>query len=138
MRPLRFRSAILAATVGASLLGPLVGPTAAQTGAVDGPPLLCMGTAQPFLLSIFPEGDGTGDARFDYLGDGTFPFSPMPAPGALAPGYRLETAGGPLDVTLEPRACPALGIELPLTIRIGVPAGGAILTYRGCCLWQER
>ena len=101
------------------------------------PPLLCLGTQPPFLLAVRPGTDGAAQATFDYLGDGTFDFEPVPVPGLPAPAYRLDTAGGPIDVTLEARACPALGTEVPVTVRMAVPAGGGTVTYIGCCIWQD-
>ena len=109
----------------------------AQPGGTATPPLLCLGTQPPFFLAIRPTGEGRAAATFDYLGDGTFDFTPTPVPGLPAPAYRLETARGALDVTLEARACPALGTEFPVTARIGVPASGGTVTFLGCCIWQD-
>jgi hypothetical protein len=113
-------------------LGALCASAAAQT-----PPLLCLGTEPRFLLAARPGADGAARATFDYLGDGTFDFAPMPEPGLTFSRHTLSTAGGPIDVFLEARGCPALGMELPVTIQMGIPAAGGIVTFTGCCLWQD-
>jgi hypothetical protein len=124
------RAALVPAAVALAAAGAAAQPA-------DTPPLLCLGTQPPFLLAVRPAGDGGGRATFDYLGDGTFEFRPMPRPGLPRTGYRLETAGGPLDVRLEARACPALGMSFPVTVRMAVPSAGGTVTYIGCCIWQD-
>ena len=110
---------------------------AAPAAAAPAPPLLCLGTEPRFLLAARPGENGAARATFDYLGDGTFDFAPMPEPGLTFSRHTLSTAGGPIDVFLEARACPALGMELPVTIQMGIPASGGIVTFLGCCLWQD-
>jgi hypothetical protein len=101
------------------------------------PPLLCLGTAPRFVLAVRPDGARGATATFDYLGDGSFSFAPPPRPGLVASRHALATAGGPLPVALEARACPALGVDFPITLRIEIQAGGGTTTFLGCCLWQD-
>lgn len=100
-------------------------------------PLLCHGTQPRLGLAVRPTADGRAEAPFAHLGDGTFDVTPMPEPGLPGPTYRLATAGGPLDVALEARGCPALGMAFPVTGRIGMPARRGTSTFLGRWIWQD-
>lgn len=121
--------------------------------AASTPPLLCPGTAPPVLRAVRPGEDGPAQAILDHLGHATFDVAPMPAPGLSpapglplpglslpglpAPADLLDTAGGPLDGTLAARACPAPGMEFPVTARRGVPAAGGTVPWLGCRIRQD-
>ncbi|MEL6205987.1 MAG: hypothetical protein AAFR47_11835 [Pseudomonadota bacterium] len=103
---------------------------ATQAGAAV--PLLCLGTGPQFILAVRED-----RATFDYLGDGTFDFSPAPTQDLGFSAHVLETAGGPLDVFFEARACQAIGLDFPITVEVGVPTSSGISRFQGCCLWQD-
>ena len=91
--------------------------------------LQCIGTAPGFMAEL------TGDqARFDYLGDGTFPFTPALDPGAVYARHTIQTFGGPIPVFLERRACPLFSTDFPVRVEIVVPTGNGPLPMSGCCV----
>lgn len=91
--------------------------------------LLCLGTTADFMMVI--EGDSTS---FDYLGDGTFPLDP-PLPQRLTGTHKtdLVAAHARIPVTLEERACRAIGVELPVGIALGIDTASGPQVVSGCC-----
>jgi len=80
--------------------------------------LHCIGLEPRFGMILYDD-----SARFDYLGDGTFELSPP------------LSAGGPIPMFLERRACPSLaGVELAYTLELGLPAFAGQIPASACCL----
>lgn len=91
--------------------------------------LLCLGTDPGFMMVVTDD-----EASLDYLGDGRFSVDPaLPAPLLAYSRHSLTTAGGPLPVFIERRACQVAGIELPFVVELGLPSNGALRPARGCC-----
>ncbi|MEE4119625.1 MAG: hypothetical protein V2I65_11470 [Paracoccaceae bacterium] len=101
------------------------------------PPRPCRGSAPPVPRSVRPGDDGPARAILDHPGDGTFDVAPIRAPGLPTPACGLDTAGGPRELTLAPRPCPASGIDSPVTARRGVPAAGGTVTRLALCIRQD-
>ncbi len=89
----------------------------------------CLGREPAFMLVLNDE-----TARFDYLGDGVFDLSPpLAAPLENFTRTELSTAGGPIPVFIERRACQAFGILLPFSVELGIPAFAGQAPAIGCC-----
>ena len=105
----------------------LAAPVAAQAE----PRLMCLGSEPNFMLLV--EGEA---ASFDYLGDGSFAFTPPPRPGLGYSVHRLAAARTAFDVHLAETPCPALDTTLPVSVEVAVPTAAGLRPLRGCCLWQ--
>lgn len=93
--------------------------------------LHCIGLEPRFGMILYDD-----SARFDYLGDGTFELSPpLSAPLGAFTRFDLLSAGGPIPMFLERRACPSLaGVELDYTLELGLPAFAGQIPASACCL----
>jgi len=108
-----------------SLLGAAM--AVAQSAGADA--IHCLGRAPPFMMIL----DGA-EARFDYLGDGTFALAPaFTLPDTGLTRLTLTTYGGPLPVFVERRACPVFGTTLDFTVEIGVQTSQGMQPMVGCC-----
>ena len=75
-------------------------------------------------------------AQLDYLGDGTFEFTPKtPEIGFGFQRSTLKTAGGPIPVFLDEKPCTAFSVTWPVTVELAVRSADGPRIYSGCCRW---